>query len=88
MLCRAMLLQVIGLVYRCSFYLAWSIGHCSLALAGMDFLRWEQEPKDSRKVKGVWGRCKNAQVLKVELCDSSRRLGRDWNTTTGNFLRR
>jgi hypothetical protein len=42
----------------------------------------------SKAVKGVWGRCKNAQPFKVEFCDSSRLLAGYWNTTTGNFLRR
>jgi hypothetical protein len=80
--------QVIGTVYRSRYYFAWSMGHSSLALAGMDFLKWEPVSKDSSEVKGVWGRCRNAQPFKVEFCDSSRLLAGYWNTTTGNFLRR
>jgi hypothetical protein len=88
MMC-CLLPQVIGTVYRSRYYFAWSMGHSSLALAGMDFKEWEQDPKDSNKApKGVWGRCRNAQPLKVEFCDSSRLLAGYWNTTTGNFLRR
>lgn len=82
-------LQVIGTVYRSRYYFAWAMGHSSLALAGMDFKTWESDPKDdSKPVKGVWGRCRNAQPMKVEFCDSSRLLAGYWNTTTGNFLRR
>ena len=86
--CLPVLLQVIGTVYRSRYYFAWSMGHSSLAFAGLDFLKWEQDPKDASKARGVWGRCKNAQPLKVEFCDSSRLLAGYWNTTTGNFLRR
>jgi hypothetical protein len=82
-------MQVIGTVYRSRYYFAWSMGHSSLALAGMDFLKWEPASnKDGGEVKGVWGRCRNAQPFKVEFCDSSRLLAGYWNTTTGNFLRR
>ena len=79
--------QVIGTVYRSRYYFAWSMGHCSLALAGMDFLKWDTDPKTGA-VKGVWGRCKNATPLKVEFQDSARLLAHYWNITTGNFLRR
>lgn len=48
----------------------------------------EGSSSSSKVVKGVWGRCKNAQPFKVEFCDSSRLLAGYWNTTTGNFLRR
>lgn len=75
--------QVIGTVYRDRYYFVWSMGHCSLAFAGLDFLQW-----DSKTAKGVWNRCRNAQPLKVEFCDSSRLLTKYWNSTTGNFLRR
>ncbi|KAF8073163.1 LPLAT1 [Scenedesmus sp. PABB004] len=75
--------QVIGTTYRTRYYFAWSLGHCSLAFAGLDFLKW-----DSQTQAGVWGRCRNAQPLKVEFCDSSRLLAGYWNTTTGTFLRR
>lgn len=99
--------QVIGTVYRSRYYFAWAMGHSSLALAGMDFLKWQDSNQNQQQgaaggssssnsgsgsggggVKGVWGRCKNAQPFKVEFCDSSRLLAGYWNTTTGNFLRR
>eukprot|EP00879_Flechtneria_rotunda_P028837 GHRR01031068.1.p1 GENE.GHRR01031068.1~~GHRR01031068.1.p1 ORF type:complete len:110 (+),score=18.57 GHRR01031068.1:241-570(+) len=75
--------QVIGTTYRTRYYFAWGLGHCSLALAGLDFWKW-----DPATGAGVWGRCKNAQPLKVEFCDSSRLLAGYWNTSTGIFLRR
>jgi len=79
--------QIIGTVYRSRYYFAWAMGHSSLALAGLDFLKWDTDEANGT-VKGVWGRCKNAQPFKVEFCDSSRLLAGYWNTTTGNFLRR
>jgi hypothetical protein len=82
----------VGTTYRTRYYFAWSLGHCSLAFAGLDFLKWEdkQNEKDGGRDErvGVWGRCRNAQPLKVEFCDSSRLLAQYWNTTTGTFLRR
>lgn len=84
-------------MYRSRYYFAWAMGHSSLALAGLDFKGWEAPAAGgaddagadgSKAVKGVWGRCKNAQPFKVEFCDSSRLLAGYWNTTTGNFLRR
>ena len=72
---------MVGTVYRTKYYFAWALGHCSLALAGMDFLRWGPDGKP------VWGRCRNAQPLKVEFCESSRLLAGFWNTTTGSAAR-
>jgi hypothetical protein len=112
--------QVIGTTYRTRYYFAWSLGHSSLAFAGLDFLKWKDRAAGAAAkggsssgsggsgssgttaqqcdaaaggpgggtVVGVWGRCRNAQPLKVEFCDSSRLLAGYWNTTTGNFLRR
>lgn len=82
------LLQVIAVVVRCSAYFQWSLGHCSLALAGLDFKGWSPGNSSSKPLKGAWGRCKNASPLKLELCASSRLLPLHWNTTTANFLRR
>eukprot|EP00775_Hariotina_reticulata_P003753 gene3753-4011_t len=79
---RLVTMQVIGTTYRNRYYFAWSLGHSSLAFAGLDFLKWGPDGR------GVWGRCRNAQPLKVEFCDSSRLLAGYWNTTTGIFLRR
>eukprot|EP00879_Flechtneria_rotunda_P012872 GHRR01013442.1.p1 GENE.GHRR01013442.1~~GHRR01013442.1.p1 ORF type:complete len:475 (+),score=119.27 GHRR01013442.1:190-1614(+) len=83
LLIKLVTMQVIGTTYRTRYYFAWGLGHCSLALAGLDFWKW-----DPATGAGVWGRCKNAQPLKVEFCDSSRLLAGYWNTSTGIFLRR
>eukprot|EP00878_Enallax_costatus_P006664 GHUV01006985.1.p1 GENE.GHUV01006985.1~~GHUV01006985.1.p1 ORF type:complete len:343 (+),score=42.23 GHUV01006985.1:519-1547(+) len=80
---RLVTMQVIGTTYRTRYYFAWALGHCSLAFAGLDFLKW-----DEKTGEGVWGRCKNAHPLKCEFCDSSRLLAGYWNTSTGVFLRR
>lgn len=79
---------MIAVVVRCSAYYQWSLGQCSLALAGLDFKGWSTDGSRSKQPKGAWGRCKNASPLKLELCPSSRLLPLYWNTTTANFLRR
>jgi hypothetical protein len=86
-------LQVVAVVVRCTAYYQWSLGHCCLALAGLDFKGWSKDADGSnstsdKPVKPEWGRCKNGSPLKLELCHSSRLLPLYWNTTTANFLRR
>lgn len=94
LLVKLVTMQIVGTTYRTRYYFAWSLGHCSLAFAGLDFLKWEdthgENDKDGGRDQrvGVWGRCRNAQPLRVEFCESSRLLAQYWNTTTGTFLRR
>lgn len=70
-------------MYRSRYYFAWSNGWASLAFAGFDFLKW-----DEKSGKAVWGRACNSRPLKVEFCDSGRKLAAHWNISTGVFLRR
>lgn len=76
-------MQIVGTVYRSRYYFAWSNGWASLAFAGFDFLEW-----DEKTGKAVWGRGCNSRPLKVEFCDSGRKLPVNWNISTGVFLRR
>ena len=81
--------QVVTLATRCDMYYQWALGHCSLALAGLDFQGWESDPTDSTKpARGVWGRLTPSYPLKAELADSCRLYAVYWNTITANFLRR
>lgn len=66
----------------------WETSPAAAAGGGADDAAGAGADGSKAVVKGVWGRCKNAQPFKVEFCDSSRLLAGYWNTTTGNFLRR
>lgn len=59
------------------------MSRAAMTVAGLDFVKWDDE-----KQRGAWGRCCNAYPLTVELADSGRLMGNNWNITTATFMRR
>lgn len=79
----SLFLQVVGVTYRSRYYFIWAMSRAAMAVAGLDFIKWDEE-----KQRGAWGRCCNAYPLTVELADSGRLMGNNWNITTATFMRR
>ena len=75
-----------GFTARWKYYFIWSIAEVAVIISGLGFTGWTTLDDDN-KVKAMWLRAKNVNILKVEFAKSGVELPLYWNISTGNWLR-
>jgi lysophospholipid acyltransferase len=81
---------------RCKYYFVWSWADVACRLGGLGWAGWQ--PKDTSggakkddaaatRMEPRWDRCRNVDILGVELATSAAELPQAWNTCTGAWLR-
>eukprot|EP01025_Chloroclados_australasicus_P031139 TRINITY_DN3141_c0_g1_i2.p1 TRINITY_DN3141_c0_g1~~TRINITY_DN3141_c0_g1_i2.p1 ORF type:complete len:490 (+),score=42.82 TRINITY_DN3141_c0_g1_i2:298-1767(+) len=83
---RYLLVYIVLITYRLRYYFVWTLAELSLIMSGLGFQGYEKDQAGQMVPK--WDRCNQAQLFKVELCDSCARVPQHWNIATGTFLRR
>jgi lysophospholipid acyltransferase len=87
-----------GFASRCKYYFVWSWADVACRVGGLGWAGWQPKGGDAKKkdddaAAGAtqlvprWDRCRNVDILGVELATSAAELPQAWNTCTGAWLR-